>query len=147
MYAVATVLETTMNTPVYYAFPLVRDYAELEQRILGIINYTILIRVRDMPIKTILDCEPHTIEVDLPAGNLNNISITIYSSKPEKLPRSKYTILSKALTELVSRENLPKAKQVVHLDPEKLQQILEKELKKKAKQEELGPELIEKQRY
>ena len=142
LYAVATVLETTLNTPVYYAFPLIRDYTELEQRTPGIINYTVLIRVRDMPIRTVLDCKPHKVEVTLPANNPSNITVTIHS-RPEKTPQHKYAIMSKVLDELAKREIQPKTMQAVHLDPENLQQILEKELSEKASQENLEPELIE----
>lgn len=144
LYATAVVFETRMNIPIYYALPLIRDYVELEQRIPGITNYTVLIRVRDLPIRTVLDCNKHIIEVNLSAGNINNISINIYSSKYEKLPRDKYIILGKMLEKLLDIKDLPEAKQTIHLDPEDLQQILEKELRKRAKQEGLEPNLSEK---
>ncbi len=70
------------------------------------------------------------------------MTIIIYSSKGDKLPKNKYAILGKILTELVKRGHLPKAKQVVYLEPNESQQILEKEFKEKSKQEELSPELI-----
>jgi len=142
LYTTSIVLENIMNIPVFYAFPLVRSYTELEQRIPGIIDYTVLIRVRDMPIRTVLDCRPHRVEVVLPANNPNNITILI-RSEPEELPRDKFTILSKALKELIEKKNLPTASQYIHLEPKELQQILERELKKSAYQENLKPELIE----
>ncbi len=60
-----------MNILVYHTLPLVKSYTELEREIPGIINYTLLIiQVRDIPIRTVLGCKLHRIEVYEPAGIL-----------------------------------------------------------------------------
>ncbi len=144
LYLVAKALEDRMGIPVYYAFPLVRDYIELENRIPGIINYTLLIRVKDMPIRTVLDCRPHIVEVHFPGNDIRNVSVAIRSPKKEMLPRDKYAILSTELEKILSKEKLPEAKQIIHISPEELEQMLKEEFIIRAREEELEPELLEK---
>ena len=143
LYTTALMLERFLSVPVYYAFPLVRDYAELESRTPGIIDFTVLIRVINMPVRTVLDCEPHKVEIELPNNNPNNINVII-NSKPQKLPREKYTTLRKVLTTAIEKKDLPKAKQTIHVSSKELREILESELRERALQEDVEPELIEK---
>jgi len=142
LYAAATVLENKVGTPIYYAFPLVRNYTELEKRMPGILDYTVLIRVRVMPIWTVLDCKPHHVEIVLPANNPHNITVKI-RSRYKKLPKGKYALFSEVLKRPINIENLPRARQAIHLNPEELQQILKKELEGRTREEDLEPELIE----
>lgn len=142
LYVTSVVLESA-GVPVYYAFPLIRSYNELESRILRILDYTILVRVRDMPIRTVLDCKFHTVEIALRNNNPNNATVTIHSEHTE-LPEGKYHTLSGLLEKIIEiskKAEDRKIKKEIHLDPETLRQLLETEFTEKARQEELEPEL------
>ncbi len=145
LYAVSTILETRMNIPVYYAFPLIRDYSELEQRVPGIVNYTVIMKVRNMPLRTLLDCSVHTVEIDSSNG-MNNLVITISSRHSEKLPDDHYAVLGKELETLVKQRSQANINKSIHLEPDEILETLKKELVEKAEQEALGPEMIERAR-
>jgi hypothetical protein len=127
--------------PVYYTFPLARNYRELEQKIPGIADHTILVRVRDMPIETVLDCKPHIVEIVVPNNNPNNATVTVYSA-PKKLQPGSYTTLTAALKEIAEKK-LPPASQHIHLTQQELQQVLEEELQRRISEEKVEPELAE----
>ena len=143
LYAVALVFKTKLGIDVHYALPLVKTYAELEQRIPGILQYTISIPVLSLPITTITDCTPHKINITIQGGNPSNTTITI-QSKPIKLPQNAYTTLDQLLEEHLKKETLPEAKQEIHIPTEELQELLRRKLLEEAEKQGLPPNQLEK---
>ena len=146
LYMTSMILEQKLGTPVYYALPLIHTYSELEQRILNILDYTILIRVLDIPLKTVLDCTRHNIEITLPPTGPNNAIVNIYS-EPIKIPKGKIKTLHETINEQLKKlNNLPKNPGPKHFDVEEVKAIVKQEVKRKIREEELSPELAEKAR-
>ena len=146
LYMTSIILEQKLGTPVYYALPLIHTYSELEQRILNILDYTILIRVLDIPLRTVLDCTRHHIEITLPPTGPNNAIVNIYS-EPIKIPKGKVKTLRETINEQLKKlNNLPKNLGPKHFNVEEVKAIVKQELERKIREEELSPELAEKAR-
>jgi len=141
LYVVSLAIETYLGANVYYAFPLVYDYYELEQRIPGITNYTVTIRVRDFPISTILDCKSHRVEITLLSPISNIVDVVVYS-KPTKIPSDKIRLAAEVVEkDLKDLKRRPRT--AIHIKPEDLLDMLTREFIHKAEEEDVGKDLME----
>lgn len=151
LYVTSILFEYMLNNAhVYYAFPLIRSYTELEQRIPRTIDFTILIRVKDMPLSTFLDCKSHKVEITIKNNNFKNISVVI-RSEPIHIPSEGYITLRDLLKEkekILEKEkiSLPETTGAIHLNPDEFKLLLEKEFIGRAEKEKIDPELIDRAR-
>ena len=137
LFMTALVLKHSTNLDAYYALPSIHTYSELEQRVPNLLQYTVLIPVLTLP-RTLLDCRKHTISIRVPRENVNSMTITV-SSEPIELPRESYTTPDELLKKKLEREELPEAKQEIHISIDELKRLL-----KEALSEDIGKEKREK---
>jgi len=146
LYAMATIIKHKMNIDVYYVFPLIYSYRELESHVPGILDYTILIRVLDFPLSTVIDCRSHRVEIHLPRISSYNISVVFYS-KPKEFPKDKVFIASKVIKKKIGEfkmKDILTKERSFHFSPSEVKEILLSDFYKKAEREDISLSKIKK---